>query len=700
MYTFARSCRAPTTCLVLAASLISSIAKAEVDAIDVKSLLREMVDLKNLAERPEPFFTSAAASSYSRESHKGGQAWFDNGDVGQYIRTETNEGRKEHVLADLKGPGAITRFWSANPRIRAVTRFYFDGEKRPRFAVPLAALFTGKTRPFSRAFSYVSGSGGNLYFPLPYAVSLKITIEEKNEPVSLYYEIGYRTYATGTHVETFDPTRASNWSHDQVQIASALSRPMPAAAPSKSEWLTYRLTIQPGDTQSLPEILGEKAVFQWSAQVLDTCESQKWDDPLRAHNAYRLLLLDIRCDGESSVRTPLGDFFGSAPGVNPYENMFFTVAANGKMTSRLLMPFKRSMRMSLTNAGKIPYAAEVKLHVGEHVFTDRSYHLRAQWGSQTRNTRPFFDMNFLKKSGEGKLIGTVYEIANPVLIWWGEGDQKIFIDGEAFPSTFGTGTEDDYGYAYGYNRPFTRPYHAQTRVDGPASGGHVSLNRWYVLDSLPYRTGIQFNQEIWHWMPCKPTWAHVIYWYAKPGTAGPTEIDRQQLLPPDLGIRANMLDPLEGEDLIHEETGGTAERQWLANCSRAAHLVWHDAKPGDPMTVEHRAVLRRRRALRHYATPGDRLTVHFTAPQEGLYKVELNLCMSPNYGRQKLSINGQVVCQAIDGYSAELSWMQAKLGPVDLKKGDNILVAEALEPNSQARPGNLFGLDYIFLIRQ
>ena len=119
------------------------------------------------------------------------------------------------------------------------------------------------------------------------------------------------------------------------------------------------------------------------------------------------------------------------------------------------------------------------------------------------------------------MIGTVYQIANPVLIWWGEGDQKIFVDGESFPSTFGTGTEDDYGYAYGNNQPFTRPYHAQTRVDGPASGGHVSLNRWYVLDALPYRTGIQFDQEMWHWMPCKPTWAHVIYWYAKPGTPGP-----------------------------------------------------------------------------------------------------------------------------------------------------------------------------------
>jgi hypothetical protein len=38
---------------------------------------------------------------------------------------------------------------------------------------------------------------------------------------------------------------------------------------------------------------------------------------------------------------------------------------------------------------------------------------------------------------------------NPVTIWWGEGDEKIWVDGEAFPSIFGTGTEDYYAYSWG-----------------------------------------------------------------------------------------------------------------------------------------------------------------------------------------------------------------------------------------------------------
>lgn len=203
----------------------------------------------------------------------------------------------------------------------------------------------------------------------------------------------------------------------------------------------------------------------------------------------------------------------------------------------------------------------------------------------TRDTWPFFDTSFLDTTGEGKVVGSVYQLANPVLIWWGEGDQKIFIDSESFPSTFGTGTEDDYGFAYGYNGPFVHPSHAQTRVDGPGSGGHISLNRWYVLDALPYSTAVRFDQEMWHWMPCRPTWAHVVYWYAKPGTPGLRATDRQALAPVDLGIRENMLEPYEAELLAFETTGGTAETERLANCSRAEHLVWRDAGPGDRLAV-------------------------------------------------------------------------------------------------------------------
>lgn len=631
--------------------------------VTVESLLAEMTDLDTLAREPRPFFTHATASSYSRESHKGGDAWFDNHDVGQYVRAEPRDGRVEYVLADLAGPGAVTRIWSANPTLATTVRFYFDGEPAPRIAEPLAALFEGKLPPFAPEFSYVSGTGGNLYFPLPFSRSLRVTVEGKpgDKPPRLYYEIGSRTYEAGTRVETFDPSQASRLRAAVAAAGRALVEP---AARSGGEWIDARVLVPPGATRAVPAVLGEKAVVEWSARM-----------PGQPPGAWREVVLEATFDGERSIEVPLGDFFGSGPGVNPYENLFFTVTAGGTMTSRLPMPFRSSMAMELTNTGAASRTVDLRLRVVRRAFTPRDWYLRAQWTTETRDSWPPFDVNVLAAKGPGKVVGTVYEIANPVLIWWGEGDQKVFVDGEAFPSTFGTGTEDDYGFAYGHNEPFVRPFHAQTRVDGPWSGGHISLNRWLVLDALPFRASIRFDQEMWHWIPCRPTWAQVIYWYAKPGTPGPAAVDRSSLTPRDLGVREAM-HPVEGEALEHEETGGRAATERLANCSGAEHLVWANAKPGD------------------------RLTVRFKAPGAGRYDIALNLCQAPGYGRHRLVVNGGPAAVEVDGFSPRLYWVRPTFENVELREGDNVLTAVALRPNPAAEPGNRLGLDYVLLVRR
>ncbi len=107
------------------------------EPIGVKTLLAEMADLENLARDPWPPYKTASATSFSRASIAGGEAWFDNDDAGQFVRVERNAGRQEFVLADLRGPGAVTRFWSANPDWTNTIRFYFDGEVQPRMALPL-----------------------------------------------------------------------------------------------------------------------------------------------------------------------------------------------------------------------------------------------------------------------------------------------------------------------------------------------------------------------------------------------------------------------------------------------------------------------------------------------------------------------------------------------------------------------------------
>jgi len=67
----------------------------------------------------------------------------------------------------------------------------------------------------------------------------------------------------------------------------------------------------------------------------------------------------------------------------------------------------------------------------------------------------------------------------------GEGDEKIYVDGETFPSHFGTGSEDYYGYAWGSTEVFTHAYHNQPRCDDPKNYGNTSVNRFHVIDDIP-----------------------------------------------------------------------------------------------------------------------------------------------------------------------------------------------------------------------
>ena len=125
-------------------ALVLALTTLSREPVSVKSLLPQMIDLEQLSRRPNPSYTLGQASSYDRASNdlRNEEAWYANGDYGQFVRTETIDGRIESVLADLKGPGAVVRIWSANPKGRI--RFYFDGETRPRFSEKMGELLSGQ----------------------------------------------------------------------------------------------------------------------------------------------------------------------------------------------------------------------------------------------------------------------------------------------------------------------------------------------------------------------------------------------------------------------------------------------------------------------------------------------------------------------------------------------------------------------------
>src|SRR5204862_6217667 len=110
----------------------------------------------------------------------------------------------------------------------------------------------------------------------------------------------------------------------------------------------------------------------------------------------------------------------------------------------------------------------------------------AWWRGRARlATRPMRDWTALAGEGRGRYVGTAVYVRNPVRAWWGEGDEKVYVDGEAFPSTFGTGTEDSFGYAWCATDLFACAYHSHSRRDGPANKALTAWNRCHVSEDVP-----------------------------------------------------------------------------------------------------------------------------------------------------------------------------------------------------------------------
>ena len=647
--------------------------------VTIVSLLDEMTDLRRLTQRPDPRYRYRQWTSYDRKSDAGKDP-FANDDFGQFLRDETHEGRTDRVMADVKGPGALVRLWSANPV--GTFRFYFDGETKPRLESDARGILSGKNPAFPDPFSYVAAQGANLYYPMPFAKGLKVTWDGNGKvPNSgLYYAVGIREYAPGTSIETFTMEGAARARKDAERVGKALVAGDPVRVargpvavgptpPGESLGLNAELVQGKPEGGEIDEI---RVDLRDAVDPVD----KPWSDSHRLHNVVRRLRLKASFDGETTVDVPLGDFFGSAVGVNPFESLPLSVRKGGEMIARWSMPFRRKARVWIENGNDFPVDLSLKIRTADRPFIPGTYLFHARWHAQTKPTRPMYEFNFADVKGEGRFVGVGLQITNPALVWWGEGDEKVYVDGEGFPSLFGTGTEDYFGYAWGDPAPFSRPYHAQPPTPNKGSQGQTQNSRYHIVDDIPFKTGIKFDMEAWHWADVPATYATTAYWYALPGTTLPDAPDPATLLIPDAPVPQPVAGAIEGEDLKWKVTGGRAETQdGFAELSGAKQFWWRE--PGVGATAE----------------------TTFDVPVAGRYELVANLGHARDYGHFAVVVNGKAGNE-IDLYRDGLEWRWESLGIFDLPAGKASVRFVVLPTNPKGEPGkNMLGVDYFLLAK-
>lgn len=489
----------------------------------IESLLKEMGNRELLAQYPETNFRLKQQSSYNRASvtPEDSIGWFMNKDFDvNFIRTEINNDREEWVLMEHLNPGAIVRIWfpfrKDEKEENSIIRFYLDGSETPTIEGKVGDLFDGNGLiPYPLAHPSLKSSVS--FFPIPYAKSCKITLEQQ----PFFFIFTYRDYNESTKVKTFtmeDFERARpeieitkdkllQYSKDEIEISSSQ---LPSIFNKKS--------LEPGEEMILELPKGETAINNLMVKL------GNYNDP----QVTRSVILKIEFDDKQTVWCPIGDFFGTGVGLHPFADFNRSVLSDGSLISRWQMPYQESGKVSILNLHNDSVEVDLEITTSDYEWDANSMYFHSAWRYQPEvPTRPFSDWNYVTLSGRGVYVGDVLTVMNPVEKWWGEGDAKIWVDNDTFPSMFGTGTEDYYAYSWGGKSInfYDHPFHSQVRCgnydskniyDGPGkkdTKGYSTETRIRQLDGIPFEKSLKLDMEVWHWEDVIMAYAASTFWY-------------------------------------------------------------------------------------------------------------------------------------------------------------------------------------------
>lgn len=663
--------------VVVAVVLMSvSVSAAFAEELTYADIVSKLTDVEALAVLPQESEACAQWSSYCRESRYDAESgkyieWDNNGDSAGIIREENGQ----EVLAEMEGPGCIVRIWSAQPE-QGHVRIYLDGASEPTIDMPFMSYFDHSQAPFNRAgLCYEVARGWNCFVPIPYQKSCKIVADKG---WGRYYHFTYSTFPKGTVLPTF----SMDMSAEDAAALDAVDKKVRSAgkefrAVDGMQQIDKRVTVEPGQSVRVLELEGPAAIVGIRAK-LDVAQ----DDSARA--ILRNLALRITWDdeNEAAVWAPFGDFFGTAPGLNAYDSLVSGVTKEGLWYSHWYMPFaaKAVIEVINDNAAAHEIAFEfVHAPLSKPIESLGRFH--AKWHKDAflpAEPERAIDWTMLTTQGRGRYCGVVLNIWNPRGRWWGEGDEKFHVDGEKFPSTFGTGSEDYFGYAWCNPTLFSHAFHNQTI--SMQNKGHISVNRWHIIDNVPFQSS--FEGYIEKYFPNeRPTlYDACAYWYLAPGGRDPytavPAAERTEWPPAKPSFVAGAI---EAETMtVIEATSGEYEPQdmmWTGDdWSRDTQLLWRTAL-------------------------GEKLTLALPVEQDGRYRIKAHVTNADDYSIIQFHLDGEKLGEPIDTYSERVSVSEFVLGEQNLTAGDNKLTIEVVGKNPKAEPEYVVGIDYVMLER-
>ena len=254
------------------------------------------------------------------------------------------------------------------------------------------------------------------------------------------------------------------------------------------------------------------------------------------------IILRMYWDGSDipSVVSPIGPFFGQ--GWNESYPFSSLPLAAGPVDGRGMvcywpMPFEKGARIEIENQNEreisafyyyVDYvemkslpASTGRFHAWyNHELTEALEDGENEWGTlgkQGNNTDGARNYVFADIKGKGHYVGVNYYVHCPSPIWYGEGDDMFYIDGEKMPSLHGTGTEDYFNTSWCPKTEFTHPYYGYARLNNDVGWlGRTHVYRFHISDPVYFNKSLKVTIEHGHNNNLTLDLASVAYWYQLP----------------------------------------------------------------------------------------------------------------------------------------------------------------------------------------
>ncbi len=291
------------------------------------------------------------------------------------------------------------------------------------------------------------------------------------------------------------------------------------------------------------------------------------------------------------------------------------------------MPFRRSCKITVTNEGR-RRVSNLYYHVDWQKMSglpENVGYFHALY-RQALPASPGKRYEVLALAGRGHYVGTVFSVIQNQPGWFGEGDDFFYVDGEAYPSIEGTGSEDYFNDAWGL-RADTGPYAGVSIAEGTSLGSRMTAYRWHLTDPIPFARSFRFEIE------------HAGWTYNADGSVRSGFEERADLFSTvafwyQAGIAKGLPEPPYGAARLPHGNALQIETETLVSEIRVDR---------GKSEVQKEVFWSRDLLLFRAEGPGSKIDVPLEVPEDGHYELLAQIAHAPDYGIYEALLNGRPV---------------------------------------------------------